>query len=518
MILNNTQANIFKVNGGLADIFANRPAATGSFYLFYSLDSQEIFYDNGSWILIAGVSLPPPPSVNIYNSDGTLTGNRQLNSNNLYFLYFNDVTNFRVTSNQGANANATFSVNGSAVLFQSSDVPSNIFRIIQTDSSEISIRNFTNISGQPGLYLKMTENRFNISTNFNNYNNNLSSGISLNFSNRTYQFGQITANNRTQITINDIAQTSIFYHASVEQGIKLDFANNTYKFGQLSGGNITLFEINDLISQINASYNGNINGLSLQFSNRTYNIGDYNNVNTDSFITCSQKIIDLVGGTSTRSRIYIDGANGIIKTIYQNSDNGLKIDFGFNRRYRFGQFTGFNTTFFQIDDNLEWVYLVNKNAVNGLFFSYNTHNYDIGRINGGNRTYLSINDSNSLFRTLYQSNEIGIKLNFAARFYQFGQITGSNTNILQIDDINNKVEFIYQGNQLGLYLDQSGKIYRFGQVTGGNGTLIEIQDGATYPVRIDGTNVTSGTAGGSSGQHLKIKINGTDYKIALLNP
>lgn len=39
----------------------------------------------------------------------------------------------------------------------------------------------------------------------------------------------------------------------------------------------------------------------------------------------------------------------------------------------------------------------------------------------------------------------------------------------------------------------------------------------TNDIRIGG-QVTAATAGGSSGQHLKIQINGTNYKIALLNP
>ena len=36
-------------------------------------------------------------------------------------------------------------------------------------------------------------------------------------------------------------------------------------------------------------------------------------------------------------------------------------------------------------------------------------------------------------------------------------------------------------------------------------------------IRFNGS-LTSGTASGASGQHLKINVNGTNYKIALLNP
>jgi hypothetical protein len=45
---------------------------------------------------------------------------------------------------------------------------------------------------------------------------------------------------------------------------------------------------------------------------------------------------------------------------------------------------------------------------------------------------------------------------------------------------------------------------------------MELQCDST--LQITGTNKTSGTAGGASGQHLVLTINGTPYKIALLNP
>jgi hypothetical protein len=91
MQLDNTQANIFKVNGGIADILANRPTAQNTFYLFYSIDTQEIYYDNGTWVLIA--SAGGGGGANIYNTDGTLTGNRVL-TGNLNNLTFQNVTQF----------------------------------------------------------------------------------------------------------------------------------------------------------------------------------------------------------------------------------------------------------------------------------------------------------------------------------------------------------------------------------------------------------------------------------------
>lgn len=69
----------------------------------------------------------------------------------------------------------------------------------------------------------------------------------------------------------------------------------------------------------------------------------------------------------------------------------------------------------------------------------------------------------------------------------------------------------------GLKLDFTNKLYQFGQIEGGNTTTLTIDDAAAYPVQISGTNVSANTAGVASGQFLKIKVNGVDYKIALLN-
>ena len=84
MLVFNQQANIKNVNGAIADIFANRPAPQSTFYLFYATDTQEIYYDNGVWILLGSGG---GGGTNIYNSDWTLTGNRTLSgaNNNLEF-------------------------------------------------------------------------------------------------------------------------------------------------------------------------------------------------------------------------------------------------------------------------------------------------------------------------------------------------------------------------------------------------------------------------------------------------
>ena len=70
----------------------------------------------------------------------------------------------------------------------------------------------------------------------------------------------------------------------------------------------------------------------------------------------------------------------------------------------------------------------------------------------------------------------------------------------------------------GVLIDYPNYIYKFGDF--GNtlwGTTIVINDVARK-IELLGTNLTSGTSGGASGQHLSITINGTGYKLQLLNP
>jgi hypothetical protein len=84
-----------------SNLFANRPAAGFTGRIFISTDTREIYRDTGiSWELIGSGG----GSVNIYNSDGTLTGNRVVT------LSTNTLT-FRQNQNQGTSINLE-NVNG----------------------------------------------------------------------------------------------------------------------------------------------------------------------------------------------------------------------------------------------------------------------------------------------------------------------------------------------------------------------------------------------------------------------
>lgn len=421
MILNNTQANIFKVNGGIADNFANRPAANGSFYIFYSLDTQEIFYDNGAWVLIGSGG----GGVNIYNSDGTLTGPRDVfcNQNNLRFR-------------------------------------------------EVSLVRFDDISFSDSFVIDFAGSQEKIYTRFNN--NDI--GLKLDFANSVYEFGELNNgiklyidynNNTTQL--GDIGIIGYGIYLNIDSafgrfetflgnnivGLKLDFANTIYQFGQITGGNNTNLYINDTISFLGTYYNTLNQGLQFDFSQRSYSIGHYSNFN--------------------QTYLNIADTLEIIQTRNKGNNNGFNLNFS-NRTYKFGQLTANNLTSFNIEDNGGFIYCLYQNNGVGFSFQSNINNYQYGQISGGNLSKLIINDLTN-------------------------QIYLSNANVFN-----------------GWFCDFNTKIYRFGQINGGNLTRYVIDDNNAYPLGVEGNNITSGSSGGSSGQHLKINVNGVSYKIRLENP
>lgn len=72
----------------------------------------------------------------------------------------------------------------------------------------------------------------------------------------------------------------------------------------------------------------------------------------------------------------------------------------------------------------------------------------------------------------------------------------------------------FGGVQKGILIETNGTLTTIGD------TGINLKVGSANPniaATITGS-VTSGTSGGASGQHLIITVNGSTYKIALLNP
>jgi hypothetical protein len=145
----------------------------------------------------------------------------------------------------------------------------------------------------------------------------------------------------------------------------------------------------------------------------------------------------------------------------------------------------------------------------GTGFQMDLSNGSLSIVSGGNSTGLIYKLFSSVVAgpllTLGRYQGSGVLLNL--KFNHAQNVAGFS---------NNRSDTAFNYN--GLKVDIENRVYQFGQITGSNTTNITINDAATYPVQVSGTNVTANTAGTASGEFLKIKVNGVDYKIALLNP
>jgi len=195
---------------------------------------------------------------------------------------------------------------------------------------------------------------------------------------------------------NDIIKS--FYTTSyTENGLKLDFANSFYSLGNSvddfikidalngsefrssQGSVISIFD-GSIFTQLNIGsaniatvYNNNIIGLSLDFANAIYSIG-WNNFSKGLIVNQSSSTIylgdDAVSGTGAGIKIendtdiyigdytqgFADGltfsvtsSNNTIKTAFQGSDIGLKLEFN-NNDYYFGNFGGAHLNVASYDD------------------------------------------------------------------------------------------------------------------------------------------------------------------------
>lgn len=150
-----------------------------------------------------------------------------------------------------------------------------------------------------------------------------------------------------------------------------------------------------------------------------------------------------------------------------------------------------------------------------------------------------IDGANEIVRSFYEQSFTGggIKLDFAAQVYEIGDYSGINdgttisasstsrtivltagsnynSTTIEIDDIAQVIRTTYQGGEDGLRLNFVDKTYLLGGNFSNNYFGIDTANSKL----LAGADLLSNSSGGNSGQHLKINIGGTDYKIKLENP
>lgn len=199
----------------------------------------------------------------------------------------------------------------------------------------------------------------------------------------------------------------------------------------------------------------------------------------------------------------IDGANDVIKTFYTTSftDIGLKLDFA-NDEYVLGDYNGVsNNTYITVD---------NANAFISLLCSGYGVSQQFDGINGN----VEISSQN-IIKTTNNGNDIGLKLDFSNLKYYFGDYNSINNGVYFLADNDNGFADIYQQGYFSFRAD--GGDVRIGDLSGtSNFTYFGVND--TNEELIGSTGLLSNTASGTSGQHIKIRIGATLYKIKLENP
>jgi hypothetical protein len=287
-------------------------------------------------------------------------------------------------------------------------------------------------------------------------------------------------------------------------------------------------------NEIRTEYNSQEQGFKFDFLNLTFSFG--NNYGADGCL-----IIDAnnqesflfnrnlyLGSNNNGTFLLINDFNPAILTTYGGNDTGLKLDFS-NDNYLFGNYIGNDAGRLCININ------IGECAITDVYFGHPY--FSVANASTDvNFPDLTIDGSNNIIKTQCNSVGTGFLLDFDTLQYQFGDTSGNtggmnlvvdNTNrIITIGDTENLansttiivndnsglIKTQYGNLDFGLKLDFINNKYTLGDTTEyigidtANNTLIA------------GANLLSGSAGGASGQHLKININGTNYKIELRNP
>ncbi len=186
---------------------------------------------------------------------------------------------------------------------------------------------------------------------------------------------------------------------------------------------------------------------------------------------------------------------------------------------------------FVVDDDANTFYLTTSyNQVNtdqDLFYASNASSsirfVKLGDFNNyANQYSLIIDDANEFIKTQNATGDTGIILTNSFAF--LGSYNSTQYLFLSVDyGLNSINAYNSFATSNGLSLDFAALIYQFGGFNG-NGNYIKVNDTTndiethTSSITFTGAALQSNSSSGSSGEHLVITLNGTQYKIDLKNP
>jgi hypothetical protein len=318
-------------------------------------------------------------------------------------------------------------------------------------------------------------------------------------------------------------------------------------------GNITPISMSTTLLNISTAFKLSSYGTGARTGTATYNLA----------VDATGNVIEVLGGggggttinptddyipVRSNATTFVDSllfsTTTILKSVFSGFDRGLYFDY-LNNLFFYGT-TSSGMTYVnnanqevsllsnsQIYANLDGVNNVGYFGGAGarLNFDGNSNKCNIGDGNGNfNGTYVEVDDLIGLIKT----NPTGLKLDIANREYYLGDFNNiSNGTSIKIDDFGKTIAIFQGGNDNGLVVNLQSFRFSFGDyINSNNNTYLYIDDTAkliqlyTNGGQVD-TNadlltfngaLTSSSAGGNSGQHLKVTINGNPYKINLLNP
>ena len=344
------------------------------------------------------------------------------------------------------------------------------------------------------------------------------------------------------VNIGGTFQDSIFSQPSpaivqATNGLKLNTGSDVYQFGGWNGNAWQLRAEAD--NFFTASRAGNMEGLLfvLGVGTRAYYAGDYEGAS----IGVSTKIDSQ--GFKTGTDLHTAGAKeaGLWVQPYNTAFASLG-DFAFN----------YNGTSLTVNDHEQFILSGFKGKAGGLYMTNSGYTNPLVQLgdyfNNWNGPLFEVDADQKLIRTTYGGGvEYGLRVDFS----NIMTLLGDDINNFSIDGILQQFSTTVAGNRYGLQiisglttigdfdgislgtkaeiLDSNFRIVNQSQVNGlaldfGNQEYSLGELSTTY-LKINGasqafelsSNLLSGTAGGNSGQYLKVYIGGTEYKIQLLD-
>ena len=488
-----------------SDIFANRPNFGIVGRIFISTDTAAIYRDTGTaWDLISDAT---GAGTNIYNSDGTLTGNRTVSSGN-FSLTFNPATTFDTTLTAANNA-SSLSIFGVNRLSYAAGFSANNIGALYGGSASFGLQTFAG------------------SATFAN-SNIASGGASINSIDFSSAGSTITMTQSIGLRAMTGNQVQVQYQGTNSGTITHAAIQQNLGFYRPSGASGTLTITNAYSHLINALDDY---GAGFTFTNRW---GIYQAGSSDTNYFAANMLLGSVVDNGNRFQVTGSGFFSNAIGISTSSPSAKLHSFGGNSS---------NT----LPNNVQGIFENDSNGgiaistpvgnAAGVYFPYSTDAYYAGLER--NSTSLSFRSGGSIKMTLNTTGDLGIGITtplstlhlqksgqdnilsiigengYEGALFLSGQGSGKDTNIVYgngrdlqffssssltpVVDGTLRMSLTGTGNLvLGSTSDPGQKLYL-------NGSL-----------RIDGQQ--SATSSGNSGQHLIINLDGTTYKIKLELP